>query len=119
MICPKCGGKWVIKKMGFLGLFGPKRSVCKKCGYKDERMSWINDEYVGPPELYTKEEREKFEENKTMRNLFYKHHICPACYNKADFYEGPCGGMSINITCSNCDAVFNITPITKSIERIS
>lgn len=35
--------------------------------------------------------------------------MCPDC--KGDkFYEGPHGGMSVNVMCSGCKSEFNITP---------
>lgn len=39
---------------------------------------------------------------------------CPACGSRKGFYQGPSGGMSMNIKCANdgCAARFNITPLT-------
>lgn len=44
---------------------------------------------------------------------------CPDC-NHEGFWEGPHGGMSINITCANddCKARFNVTPVIGIAERI-
>lgn len=45
---------------------------------------------------------------------------CPDCGKHDGFYEGPSGGMSINIKCANpeCKAKFNVTPVIGIAERI-
>lgn len=35
---------------------------------------------------------------------------CPHCKKPTGFYEGPHGGMSINIQCEKCGWWFNVTP---------
>ena len=44
---------------------------------------------------------------------------CPDC-NRIGFFEGPHGGLSVNIRCANpaCGARFNITPTIGTAERI-
>lgn len=40
---------------------------------------------------------------------------CPFCGSK-DFFEGPHGGMSVNIYCQGCDARFNLMgPFTPQV----
>jgi DNA-directed RNA polymerase subunit RPC12/RpoP len=34
---------------------------------------------------------------------------CPDC-SSTDFFEGPCGGMSVNIKCAHCGSKFNVVP---------
>jgi len=34
---------------------------------------------------------------------------CPDC-GSTDFYEGPHGGMNVNVECAECGARFNIMP---------
>jgi ribosomal protein S27E len=43
---------------------------------------------------------------------------CPNCKKKTEFYEGPHGGISINIKCASCGAKFNVTPMIGIAERI-
>src|SRR5262245_28549474 len=42
---------------------------------------------------------------------------CPDC-GKSGFYEGPQGGLSINIECAHCGHWFNVTPVIGIAERI-
>lgn len=41
-----------------------------------------------------------------LTEIFQKEQVCPDC-GKWNFYEGPEGGMSINIFCGNCGSWFN------------
>lgn len=34
--------------------------------------------------------------------------LCPNCGTYDEFLEGPCGGLSQNIKCANCDTKYNI-----------
>jgi len=34
---------------------------------------------------------------------------CPACGGR-DFYEGPHGGLAVNVKCVNCGSCFNLCP---------
>lgn len=69
MICPRCSGEWKVINCGGIPYipftWTHKRQVCSKCGYVDDRMGSVDDEYVGPPErkeewdkLYPKEKEE-------------------------------------------------------------
>ena len=114
MMCPKCGGDWIVKRTGFMGIRGPKRHTCKKCGYLDERKVWVNDEYVGPPELLS----EKDHIEKENERLFFNENTMPCCLNSPiDVYEGATGGMCTNIECAYCGARWNITALG-TIEKI-
>lgn len=44
---------------------------------------------------------------------------CPDCGHEG-FYEGPHGGLSVNIQCANanCGHKFNVTPMVGTAERI-
>ena len=44
--------------------------------------------------------------------------ICPDCGSDKGFHEGPSGGMSTNIYCATCGHRFNVTPVTRTAERI-
>jgi len=123
MICPECGGAWKVKKVRddnkpIWWPFGQKdshkRHVCSKCGYLDERKTWVNDEYVGPPGLETEGDREK----RKIAREFYHEGRMPCCGNPIGFYEGPRGGAGINIKCAHCGAKWNVAPIAQIIERI-
>lgn len=44
---------------------------------------------------------------------------CPACLDHpVKLYEGPSGGMSTNVFCSNCGQGYNLTPMINSADRI-
>ena len=45
---------------------------------------------------------------------------CPNCGSDKGFFEGPRGGISMNIKCANppCGAKFNVTPALEIAERI-
>lgn len=44
---------------------------------------------------------------------------CPDCHHVPPrYYEGPSGGVCVNIFCGDCGAGFNITPIVEVAERI-
>ena len=49
---------------------------------------------------------------------FVKKNICPDCKCKG-FFEGPHGGLCVNVMCKNprCGSRFNLGPLT--VERIS
>ena len=42
---------------------------------------------------------------------------CPDC-NSVEFYEGPHGGLSVNIKCAGCGSKFNIASPIGWAERI-
>lgn len=44
--------------------------------------------------------------------------ICPECKKKTKFFEGPQGGMSINIQCESCGFWWNVTDILGMAEPI-
>lgn len=45
--------------------------------------------------------------------------ICPDCkHQPVELMEGPSGGMSTNVFCSNCGAGFNITPMLNRADTI-
>lgn len=44
--------------------------------------------------------------SKELTEIFQKEQVCPDC-GKWDFYNGPEGGMSVNIYCDNCGSWFN------------
>jgi hypothetical protein len=74
------------------------------------------------PFLFVKEEIEKsYSSNKNERLTQYEENElattskCPDC--GGDLLDGPCGGLSINVTCKKCCARFNVSPIFS--ERIS
>jgi len=55
-------------------------------------------------------------DNNIIKVLFETYECCPDCGCK-QFFEGPCGGLSQNVTCSNCRHNFNWT-LPLFIERI-
>ena len=44
--------------------------------------------------------------------------LCPDCEAENSMLEGPSGGMSTNIKCSECEAKFNVMGVF-GVERIS
>lgn len=51
--------------------------------------------------------------------LYYElRYHCPECGVEPDYYEGPCGGMNINIFCGHCGQGYNVCEIAEWAERI-
>ena len=67
----------------------------------------------GPTQIVTPKE---YRENRLVRE-FYGHGRLPCCGAKT-FIEGPSGGASTNIKCSECGKRYNITPFVGQIEEI-
>ena len=115
MICPKCGGSWAVKETReWFWQKSVPRHTCRDCGYLDTRKTWVNDVYVGPPGLETDEDRERHR----LNNMFFKEGKMPCCGKEISFYEGPCGGLNMNIKCANCETEWNMSQMTGTIERI-
>lgn len=51
------------------------------------------------------------------QKMFYGLGIMPCC-GGPDFYLGPEGGMSINITCATCGQRWNMTAALQMIEKL-
>lgn len=64
-----------------------------------------------------KQEKYKISERKRLARIISKN-ICPDCEAKHSMLEGPSGGMSTNIKCSECGAKFNVMGVF-GVERIS
>ena len=52
------------------------------------------------------------------RFVFYRKNLMPCCMKEIKFFEGPHGGMSINIKCAHCGHKWNICPEAHFIEDI-
>lgn len=50
--------------------------------------------------------KKDYQVGRRWENSYFMEHGCPFCGTNS-FIEGPCGGMCVNITCSNCYAKFN------------
>lgn len=119
MLCPECKGEWKIVRKPIL--IGPKRRVCSVCGYMDTRPSWVNEEYVGPPEYKETQGFKDHEEKAGWAELMFEQNIMPCCnkpVSEVGFMEGPSGGMCMNITCGGCGQRWNISPSIGFIEKI-
>jgi len=66
--------------------------------YKEEKL--FADSDSDPKELQVK-----------TWEIINEKKICPNCGAKSPFYEGPCGGLSMNIICGNCHVRFWLTPM--------
>lgn len=45
-----------------------------------------------------------------IRDLFYFKKTMPCCLKPVKFFEGPHGGLSVNIKCAHCGTRWNICP---------
>jgi hypothetical protein len=52
-----------------------------------------------------------------LRKRFYEDNVMPCCGQKG-YFEGPSGGLSVNIKCAHCERKFNICPQGRFIEEI-
>lgn len=79
--------------------------ITRKCGAEEEFMAFLKMMY---PEQFQKEleyEREK----ELARSKENEGNIkCPNC-GGTEWYEGPSGGLSVNIECTKCGDRFNYT----------
>ena len=58
--------------------------------------------------------------NRAPNELLYEAMMekCPDCGNPAEYYEGPSGGMNVNIFCGHCGQGYNIAPAINWAEKI-
>lgn len=89
---------------------GPIKGSCLACG--------SGEHYAREKGLYVCCKCGRKTVNTLARHIF-THGTCPDCLSP--LYEGPCGGMSMNVKCSSdrCGSRFNITPSLDIAERLS
>lgn len=67
------------------------------------------------PKLTVVADNDDSEEQRLWKVIATNH--CPDCGGEG-FWEGPSGGMSVNIMCVHCQNRFNVTPIIERAARI-
>jgi hypothetical protein len=100
-----CGDRGFVPPEGFMEAFieSLKQSLPSMKETLNIKAVWRNDRTLAN-EAY-------------LRQRFYVERVMPCCGNKG-YYEGPRGGLSINIKCAHCEKEFNICPEARFIEEI-
>lgn len=63
----------------------------------------------------TKQSSAEAESERLYNHLWSR---CEDCGGKANWFEGPSGGLSTNIFCGHCGQGYNVTPIAQRAEKI-
>ena len=90
------------------------RTILKLMGLVNERPPVLSPYMTSTGYLSNKLIAEKPE----LHEMGHFNGECPDCGNKS-WYEGPAGGMSVNIKCAQCGLWLNHTPALGLAERLA